>query len=80
MTKEREELENQKEEEERRQKEFEVQIRSQMENYVKEHHDDRKMEEEQRLKINEFLEQPDTQSVFGLYHNSLYYLYKFYAS
>ena len=54
--KEREDFEELKEELEANKKRVNLEIRSQMENYVKEHHGDRKQEEADRAYIGSFLE------------------------
>lgn len=51
-----------------------------MNEFVKEHHDDSKKEEQERKEINDFLEKPDVSDVFSAFQNSLSYVHKFYAS
>ena len=51
-----------------------------MENFIREHQQDRHKEEEERRGINDFIHQHDVESTFGLYDKSLHYMYKFYAS
>lgn len=51
-----------------------------MENYIKEHQQDKEKEKEERNSINDFLHQSDVESVFAQYDKSLHYMYKFYAS
>ena len=52
-----------------------------MEQFMREHHEDRGKEQEERRQINEFLKQPEVEEVLDQkYERALRHMYKFYAS
>jgi len=55
-------------------------MRDQMQEFIKEHHEDIKQDEEERNEINKFVTKPEVEQVFETYKNSLSQMHKFYSS
>ena len=80
MKKVREEIATKEQEIKSKEKEYQVRIRAQMEQFIKDNQQEKGKEHEERKQIDEFMKQGDVEGIFALYDKQLRQMYKFYAS